>query len=81
MTHSFGEKIMCGVALAAAVFAAGVGLRSCGGNMGEGTAKVGPKLKERPERGPVVPSAPGKKPRAQPPNIKDRLQSNTEVKK
>jgi hypothetical protein len=80
MTPSQGQKIMCGVALAAAVFAVGVGVRSCGGNPGEGTVKVSPGLMDRIGRGPNAPPTQGKKPRTKPPNIKDQLRGDIGAK-
>jgi hypothetical protein len=74
------QKIMCGVVLAAAVFAVGSVVRSCGGKPGEGTVKVSPGLMDRIRKRPIAPPTQGKKTRAKPPNIKDRLRGDNRAK-
>ena len=81
MTLSKGETIMCGVALAAAVFALGSAVRGCGGNPGEGTAVVHPGIVKRLGRVPNIAPTPGKKSRAVPPNPKDWFRRDVQVKK
>ena len=80
MALSGNEKIMCGVVLAAATFAAGTVFRGCGGNPGEGTVKVDPTLPERIGNPPEVQRPAGRKPISQPRGLKSRLRKNAGVK-
>jgi hypothetical protein len=80
MALSQGEKFMCGVALAAAVFAIGMGVRGCGGNPGEGAFKVDPKVKAKYGKGPHVQPPAVKKIRPERRGIKSRLPGGVGVK-
>lgn len=79
MTRSQGQKIMCGVVLAIAVFAAVAGVPGCG-NPGEGSVQIDPRVRARIGKGPDVPPAAGTKTRPEPPGIKSRLRREAEVK-